>query len=535
MPILTLSMDTKSDTFKANKAASKKIIHDFNKQRQRIEAGGNEKAQQRLKALNKLPVRERIQRLIDPDTPFQELGAFAGYELYDTPLPAGGIITGIGQIHGTPCMIMANDPTVKAGTYFPITCKKQLRAQEIADENHLPCIYLVDSGGGFLPLQDEIFPDKDHFGRIFYNQARLSAKNIPQIAMVLGSATAGGAYVPAMADITIMVKQQSHIFLGGPPLVQAATGEIVSAEQLGGADVHCRKSGVADYYAADEQEAIDQARSAIAHLNRQPTLYAQTQPVIEPRYPAKNIPGFIPTDSRVPMEVRDIIACTVDDSEFDEFKQYYGNTLICGFAHIHGIPVGIIANNGILFSESALKGTQFIQLCCQRKIPLVFLQNITGFMVGQSYEARGIAKDGAKMVNAVACATVPKITIIIGGSFGAGNYAMCGRAYNPRFLAIWPNAKISIMGGEQAANVLTQIKVDQLQRQGGTWPEEEKKTFWNQIHQQYDRQSHAYYASARLWNDVIINPDETRQWLQFALNTSLQTPIEPTHFGVFRM
>ena len=513
----------------------KKIIKEYQARLAIIEQGGTEAAKKRHKEHNKLPVRKRIESLIDPNTPFMELSSFAGYELYETPLPAGGIITGIATIQNTLCMIIANDPTIKGGTYYPITLKKHLRAQEIAEKNQLPCIYIVDSGGAFLPLQDEVFPDKEHFGRIFYNQARMSANNIPQIAIVTGMCTAGGAYIPAMADISIMVKHQATIFLGGPPLVQAATGEIISAEELGGADVHCRKSGVADYYAEDEHDAFSIARKSILTLNRPNESLIASHPSTKPKLSSDTLLGIIPIDSRVPIEMKDIIACITDNSEFDEFKKYYATTLICAFAHIDGKPVGIIANNGILFSESALKGTQFIQLCNKRHIPMLFLQNITGFMIGKNYEEKGIAKDGAKMVNAIACSQVPKMTIIIGGSFGAGNYAMCGRAYNPDFLAIWPNAKIAVMGAEQAANVLTQVKVEQFKRLGQTWDETEKQKLWDKIYNDHQTKSSAYYASARLWDDAIINPTDTRSWVIQCLKvTSQQTPKQSS-YGVFRM
>ena len=480
-------------------------------------------------------MRDRIDELLDPSSPFLELSPLAGDQLYEEDVPAGGLITGIGQIAGQECMIVANDATVKGGTYYPVTVKKHLRAQEIAGENHLPCLYLVDSGGAYLPRQDEVFPDRDHFGRIFYNQARLSAQNIPQIAVVMGSCTAGGAYVPAMADESIMVKNQATIFLAGPPLVKAATGEEVSAEELGGADVHCRISGVADYYAQDDRQALEMARRIVSNLNRRKSLNLATQVPQEPAYDSNELLGIINADPRRPYDVREIIARLIDGSEFDEFKALYGVTLVCGFAHLYGYPVGIIANNGILFAESAQKGTHFIELCCQRKIPLIFLQNITGFMVGKKYENEGIAKHGAKMVTAVACANIPKFTVIIGGSYGAGNYAMCGRAYQPRFLFMWPNAKISVMGGEQAARVLTQVKDEQFKRQNKAWAETARDSFMDTIRAQYEQQGNAWYASAHLWDDGVISPLDTRRVLGLCLSAALNAPIGPTKFGVFRM
>ena len=455
--------------------------------------------------------------------------------MYDNAVPSAGILTGIGRVNGRECMIVANDATVKGGTYYPLTVKKHLRAQEIAEQNHLPCIYLVDSGGAFLPRQDEVFPDREHFGRIFYNQANMSAKGIPQLAVVMGSCTAGGAYVPAMSDESIIVKNQGTIFLAGPPLVKAATGEVVSAEELGGADVHSRTSGVTDHYAMNDLHALTIARNAVGHFNKQKRFDLETREVVEPIHASEEIYGLIPNDSRKPFEIREVIARIVDGSEFVEFKQLYGTTLVCGFAHIYGYPVGIIANNGILFSESAQKGTHFIELCSQRGIPLVFLQNITGFMVGKKYEAGGIAKDGAKLVTAVATTKVPKFTVIIGGSFGAGNYGMCGRAYNPRFLWMWPNARISVMGGEQAANVLAQVKRDNIEASGDSWPEEEELNFKKPIHEQYEHQGHPYYASARLWDDGVIDPVDTRMVLGLGISASLNAPAEATRFGVFRM
>jgi len=524
-----------SEQFKKNVAAmhlATKKLHEISR---KILHGASDKDKQRQRQLNKLLVRERIEALIDPGSAFLELSALAGYEMYEDYLPAGSLITGIGYIANQQCMIVANDAAVKGGTYYPITVKKHLRAQEIALQNHLPCVYLVDSGGAFLPRQDEVFPDRDHFGRIFFNQANLSAKNIAQIAVVLGSCTAGGAYVPAMADISIMVKQQATIFLGGPPLVRAATGEEISAEQLGGADVHCRQSGVADYYAENDYHALSIARQCVSHLNRARHTSLVLQPVEDPYYDPQELLGVINTDWRQPVDVREIIARLVDGSRFDEFKALYGTTLVCGFAHIHGYPVGIIANNGVLFSESALKGSHFIELCCKRGIPLVFLQNITGFMVGSKAEQGGIARDGAKMVHAVACANVPKFTIIVGNSYGAGNYAMCGRAYAPRLLFSWPNSRIGVMGGEQAANVLTQVKRDKMARHQQKWPEEEQQKFKDSIFQQYEHQGNPYYASARLWDDGVIDPLQTRTVLGIGLAMSQNAPDVATQFGIFRM
>lgn len=535
MPKLTSSINTQAALFDTNAQAMQQLVDQLTSTIQTIQQGGDEKSRQRHLAHGKLLPRERIFELIDKGSPFLELSPLAGYELYEDKIPAGGIITGIAQVAGQECMIIANDATVKGGTYYPITVKKHLRAQEIAFNNHLPCLYLVDSGGAFLPKQDEVFPDKEHFGRIFYNQANLSAQNIPQIAVVMGSCTAGGAYVPAMADESIMVKNQATIFLAGPPLVRAATGEIVSAEELGGAEVHCRTSGVADHYAQDDKHALAIARQVVANLNRCKKIALATKEPVAPLYDSRELYGIVNQDSRKPYDVREIIARIVDASEFDEFKALFGTTLVCGFAHIHGYPVGIVANNGILFAESALKGTHFIQLCNQRGIPLVFLQNITGFMVGQKYEAQGIAKHGAKMVTAVACATVPKFTIIIGGSFGAGNYAMCGKAYEPRFLWMWPNARISVMGGEQAAQVLSQVTQDKNARNNIPWPEEEKNAAMAKIREQYETQGNPYYASARLWDDGIIDPIDTRMVLGLAISAALNAPITKTTYGIFRM
>ena len=501
----------------------------------KIQKGGGEKARDRHTRHGKLLPRDRIELLLDPGSDFLELSPLAGYELYEEELPAGGIITGIGRIMGIDCMIIANDATVKGGTYYPITVKKHLRAQKIAETNLLPCIYLVDSGGAYLPKQDEVFPDENHFGRIFYNEANMSAKGIPQIAVVMGSCTAGGAYIPAMADESIMVANEATIFLAGPPLVKAATGEIVTAENLGGADVHCRVSGVADYYAQNDEHALAIARRLVSYMN-----YQRKCPVIlrepkEPSYDAEELYGIIPADPRYPFDVREIIIRIVDLSLFDEFKALYGKTIVCGFAHICGIPVGIIANNGILFSESALKATHFIEMCCQRSMPLLFLQNITGFMVGSKFESEGIAKHGAKLVTAVACANVPKVTMIIGGSFGAGNYAMCGRAYEPRFLWMWPNAHIGVMGGEQAANVLADVTREKKKRQSETWSAEDEQSFKASLLQQYQKQSSAYYSSARLWDDGVIDPIDTRKIIGMSLSIALNAPILPTHFGLFRM
>jgi len=532
---LESKVNPSSAEFKANTNTMQLLIQKLKETTARVQLGGAEKSQQRQREHGKMRVRERIDALLDTGSPFLELSALAGYQLYEDDVPAGSIICGIGQVMGQECMIVANDPSVKGGTYYPITIKKHLRAQEIAAENHLPCIYLVDSGGAFLPKQDEVFPDRDHFGRIFYNQANMSANNIPQIAVVMGSCTAGGAYVPAMADIAIMVKQQATIFLGGPPLVKAATGEVVSAEDLGGADVHCRKSGVADYYANDDLHALQIAREVVAQLNRRKHSVLNLAPVEEPAYDPEEILGIINLDPRHPYDIREVIARVVDGSRLDEFKANYGSTLICGFAHIHGYPVGIIANNGILFSESALKGTHFIQLCCKRKIPLVFLQNITGFMVGSKYEEEGIAKHGAKMVHAVACAKVPKFTVIVGNSYGAGNYAMCGRAYNPRLLFMWPNARIGVMGGEQAARVLAEVKEDKMLRHNETWDSADKEKFMATIRNQYEQQGNPYYSSAHLWDDGVINPTDTRQVLALSIAMSLNAPIPDTQFGIFRM
>ncbi|MFC1665209.1 carboxyl transferase domain-containing protein [Pseudomonadota bacterium] len=535
MAKITSNIKNKSKPFASNAEQMQSILADYRKNLKAIELGGNNASRQRHTQRGKLLPRKRIEKLLDQKSPFLEFSQFAGYGMYDDPLPAAGIITGIGKIANRECVIIANDATVKGGTYYPITVKKHLRAQEIAEQNHLPCVYLVDSGGAFLPEQDEVFPDREHFGRIFYNQANMSAKGIAQIAAVMGACTAGGAYVPAMSDEAIIVRNQGTIYLGGPPLVKAATGEIVSTEDLGGAELHTRTSGVADHLAEDDEHALDLLRQIIGQLNHPTRAVVDSKDPIDPLYPSTDLYGLVPTDKRLPMEIREVIARIVDASEFSEFKALYGKTLICGFAHICGFPVGIIANNGILFSESALKGTHFIELCCQRRIPLIFLQNITGFMVGKEYEARGIAKDGAKMVNAVACAQVPKLTVVVGGSFGAGNYAMCGRAYSPRFLWMWPNARISVMGGQQAAHVLAQIRRDNLEKQNKEWSQHDEETFKSPILKQYENQGHPYYASARLWDDGIIDPADTRKVLGLGLSAATNAPINKTRFGVFRM
>ena len=524
-----------SHEFKQNELYMLDLLTTLRKTIQAIATGGDEKARLRHQQHGKLLPRARLQQLLDPGSPFLELSQLAAFEVYPDPVPAAGIITGIGRVSNQHCMIVINDATVKGGTYYPLTVKKHLRAQEIAKQNHLPCLYLVDSGGAYLPLQDEVFPDREHFGRIFYNQALMSASNIPQIAIVMGSCTAGGAYVPAMADQSIMVKNQATIFLGGPPLVKAATGEVISAEALGGAEVHCRQSGVADYMAENDEHALELARNLVSQLNHPQPITPTRIESREPLYAASELNGIIPADPRKPFDIREIIARIVDASEFTEFKALYGTTLVCGFAHLFGYPIGIIANNGILFSESAQKATHFIELCTQRGIPLLFLQNITGFMVGSKYEASGIAKHGAKMVMAVANANIPKLTVIIGGSFGAGNYAMCGRGFDPRFLWTWPNARISVMGGEQAANVLAQINRDKHTKQQTNWPLEEEESFKAEMRNQYEKQGNPYYASARLWDDGVIAPEDTRVVLGLSLAAALNAPITPTHYGVFRM
>ncbi|TNE30111.1 MAG: methylcrotonoyl-CoA carboxylase [Alphaproteobacteria bacterium] len=535
MSVIESRINTSSPEFQENAAAMQATVADMKAKLGDILAGGHEHAREKHTSRGKLLPRDRVNTLLDAGSPFLELSQFAAHDVYDDHVPAAGIITGIGRVSGQDCMVVANDATVKGGTYYPLTVKKHLRAQEVAAQNNLPCIYLVDSGGAFLPKQDEVFPDKEHFGRIFYNQANMSAAGIPQIAVVMGSCTAGGAYVPAMADESVIVRNQGTIFLGGPPLVKAATGEIVSAEDLGGADVHCRKSGVTDHYAEDDDHALALARQIVGTLNRvkRPDLDIRTPE--EPAYDPSEIYGIIPKTSRKPYDVREVIARTVDGSRFDEFKKLYGETLVCGFAHIHGIPVGILANNGILFSESALKGAHFVEMCSKRRIPLVFLQNITGFMVGQKYEAGGIAKDGAKLVHAVSCAQVPKFTMLIGGSFGAGNYGMCGRAYNPRLLFSWPNSRISVMGAEQAATVLATVKRDGIEGKGGKWSKKEEESFKQPILEQYETQGHPYYASARLWDDGIIDPADTRTVLGLGLSAALNAPVEETNFGIFRM
>ena len=535
MAVIESRIDRSDAGFRANAEHLQGLVADLKDKLQTVALGGGEKARAKHTERGKLLPRERIRALLDPGSPFLELSPMAAWGLYENQAPSAGIITGIGRVHGQEVMVVANDATVKGGTYFPMTVKKHLRAQEIAEENRLPCVYLVDSGGAFLPLQDEVFPDKGHFGRIFYNQARLSGQNIPQIAVVMGSCTAGGAYVPAMSDETIIVREQGTIFLGGPPLVKAATGEVVDAEALGGADVHTRVSGVADHFAENDAHALELARGVVRHLNRVKPMPLAIRAPREPLYPASDLYGIVPKDTRIPFDIREIIARLVDGSEFDEFKARYGTTLVTGFAHLHGYPVGIVANNGILFAECALKGAHFIELCNQRNIPLIFLQNITGFMVGRKYENAGIAKDGAKMVTAVACSSVPKFTVVIGGSFGAGNYAMCGRAYQPRMLWMWPNSRISVMGGEQAASVLATVRRDGLEAAGKSWPAEDEEAFKAPIRSQYESQGHPYYASARLWDDGIIDPADTRRVLGLALSATLNAPIEPQRYGVFRM
>ena len=535
MTILDTRLNARSADFQANAAAMRALVDDLKAQIDQAAQGGGEAARAKHTARGKLLPRERVQMLLDPGTPFLELAPLAAHGMYHGAAPCAGIVAGIGRVSGVDCMIVCNDATVKGGTYYPLTVKKHLRAQEVAQQNRLPCIYLVDSGGANLPNQDEVFPDRDHFGRIFYNQANMSAQGIAQIAVVMGSCTAGGAYVPAMSDETIIVRNQGTIFLGGPPLVKAATGEVVSAEDLGGGDVHTRLSGVADHLAQNDLHAIALARQAVRNLNARKEPPIATVDPVAPLYPAEELYGVIPTDTRKPFDVREIIARIVDGSEFDEFKARFGTTLVCGFARIEGMPVGIIANNGILFSESALKGAHFIELCCQRKTPLVFLQNITGFMVGRKYENEGIARNGAKMVTAVATAQVPKFTVIIGGSFGAGNYGMCGRAYSPRFLWMWPNARISVMGGEQAASVLATVKRDGIEARGGSWSAEEEAAFKAPIKEQYEVQGHPYYATARLWDDGVIDPADTRRVLALGLSAALNAPIPETKFGLFRM
>jgi len=545
MEAIPTRIDPAGQEFRDNEAFYLKIVDDLKRKLDTVRRGGDPELVEKSRERGKLLARERIESLLDPDTPFMELSTLAALDMYNNEAPSAGIVTGIGYVHGREVMVIANDATVKGGTYYPMTVKKHLRAQEIALESHLPCIYLVDSGGAFLPLQDEVFPDREHFGRIFYNQAQMSSRQIPQISVVMGSCTAGGAYVPAMSDETVIVKGTGTIFLGGPPLVKAATGEEVTAEELGGADVHCRRSGVTDHMAEDDRAALRLARTIAGNLNRRPRTFLDVAPSEEPAYDPREIYGIIPRDPRKPYDVREIIARLVDGSKFHEFKALYGTTLVCGWARIHGYPVGILANNGILFSESAIKGSHFIEVCCQRHLPLVFLQNITGFMVGKQYEAGGIAKDGAKMVTAVACAAVPKFTVIVGGSFGAGNYGMCGRAYGPRQLWMWPNARISVMGGEQAANVLLTVKLDQMWRkqrpmgepEKGKPPmsEEEQKKFKEGIMSKYDSVGSPYYSTARVWDDGIIDPLDTRTVLGIGISAALNAPIPDTRFGVFRM
>jgi len=535
MSILQTQINPRSEAFQANDVAMRHEVGKLRELTAAIHQGGGEKARTRHESRGKLFVRDRIDHLIDEGSPFLEFSSLAAHEVYDSEIPAAGVVTGIGRVSGVECVIVANDATVKGGTYFPLTVKKHLRAQEIARKHRLPCLYLVDSGGAFLPRQDEVFPDRDHFGRIFYNQATLSAEGIPQIAVVMGSCTAGGAYVPAMADESIIVREQGTIFLGGPPLVKAATGESISAEDLGGADVHAKVSGVADHYAENDAHALQLARACVSRLNWQKRGELKMQPSKPPRLDPAELYGIVGTDLKKPYDVREVIGRIVDDSDFDEFKRTYGDTLVTGFAHIHGHPVGIVANNGVLFSESAVKGAHFIELCAQRKIPLVFLQNITGFMVGSKYEHEGIAKHGAKLVTAVACARVPKFTVLIGGSFGAGNYGMCGRAFEPNLLFMWPNARISVMGGEQAAGVLSQVKREQIEREGREWTKDEEEAFKAPTREQYEHQGHPTYASARLWDDGVIDPMQTREILGLSLAAAMNAEVEETRFGVFRM
>jgi 3-methylcrotonyl-CoA carboxylase beta subunit len=534
MAAISSRVDVHSHEFRDNERAMSELAADVRRQAARVALGGSQAATRKHKAAGKLTARERVRVLLDTGSPFLELSQLAAHGLYGGEIAAAGIVTGIGRVSGRECVIVANDPTVKGGTYYPITVKKHLRAQEIARDNRLPCVYLVESGGAFLPAQDEVFPDRDHFGRIFYNQATLSGAGIAQIAVVHGSCTAGGAYVPAMSDENVIVKNQGRVFLGGPPLVKAATGEDIDAESLGGADVHCRESGVCDHYAENDTHALSIARRIVSRLAPAEDTNPP-QASREPKYNPAELYGVVPANLRKPYDVREVIARLVDASELDEFKQLYGTTLVCGFAHIGGYPVGILANNGILFSESALKGAHFIELCTRTRVPLLFLQNITGFMVGRRAEAGGIAKDGAKLVTAVACANVPKLGVIIGGSYGAGNYAMCGRAYSPRFLFQWPNARISVMGGEQAASVLATVKRDQLKAAGQEWPAAEEEAFKQPIQQQYETQGHPYYSSARLWDDGVIDPAETRRVLALCLAAARHAPAEETRFGVFRM
>jgi 3-methylcrotonyl-CoA carboxylase beta subunit len=535
MPVIKSQLNVRGEDFRANAERMKGLVADLRAKVAGVTQGGDEASRQRHVKRGKLLPRERVRNLLDPGSPFLEVGQLAAFGMYNNDAPGAGIITGIGRVSGRECAIVCNDATVKGGTYYPMTVKKHLRLQEIAAQNRLPCIYLVDSGGANLPNQDEVFPDREHFGRIFYNQANLSSQGIPQIACVMGSCTAGGAYVPAMSDEVVIVKGQGTIFLGGPPIVKAATGEIVTPEDLGGAEVHTRVSGVADHYALDDAHALSIVRRIVSNLNFEKKCSLKIRKPEDPLYPTEEIYGVIPVEGRKPYDVREIIARIVDGSELDEFKANYGTTIVTGFAHLHGYPVAILANNGVLFSESSLKATHFIELACQRGIPLLFLQNITGYMVGRKYEAGGIAKDGAKMVTAVATARVPKFTAIIGGSYGAGNYGMCGRAYSPRFLWMWPNARISVLGGEQAASVLATVRRDGIEGKGGSWAKEEEAKFKQPILEQYERQGHPYYASARLWDDGVIDPADMRRLLGLAISASLNAPIEETKFGVFRM
>ncbi|EAT10723.1 methylcrotonoyl-CoA carboxylase [Bermanella marisrubri] len=535
MPVIKSKINVNAESFQQNAQHTQHIVSDLRNLIQRISLGGGEAAQARHKSRGKLLARERIAELLDEGSPFLEVGQLAAHEVYGEEVPCAGVVAGVGKVSGVECMIVANDATVKGGSYYPLTVKKHLRAQEIAQKNYLPCIYMVDSGGANLPRQDEVFPDRDHFGRIFYNQANMSAMGIPQIAVVMGSCTAGGAYVPAMADESIIVKEQGTIFLAGPPLVQMATGEQVDAETLGGGDMHTSTSGVADHLAQDDHHAIELTRQSIARLNWRKQVDLDVADVVAPLYPAEEIYGLVPSDLKKPMDVHEIIARIVDGSEFDEYKARFGNSLVCGFARIYGYPVGIIANAGILFSESAQKGANFIELCCQRNIPLVFLQNITGFMVGSKYEQEGIAKHGAKMVNAVACAKVPKFTMVIGGSFGAGNYGMCGRAYDPNFMWMWPNARISVMGGEQAAGVMALITKGAKEKRGEPFSEQDEAAFKAPLLEKYEQEGHPYYASARLWDDGVIDPAQSREVLGLAISASLNAPTQKTQFGIFRM
>jgi 3-methylcrotonyl-CoA carboxylase beta subunit len=535
MPVIKSQLDARSSEFRANAERMRALVDDLRDKVAKISLGGDAAARDKHVARGKLLPRERVRKLLDPGSPFLEIGQLAALGLYNDEAPGAGIIAGIGKVSGRECVIVCNDATVKGGTYFPLTVKKHLRAQEIAAQNRLPCIYLVDSGGANLPNQDEVFPDREHFGRIFYNQANLSAAGIAQIACVMGSCTAGGAYVPAMSDESVIVKEQGTIFLGGPPLVKAATGEIVTPEELGGADLHTRISGVADHLAQNDEHALAIVRRIVRNLNSRKDVSLELREPAEPLYPADELYGVIPADPRKPYDVRELLARILDGSELDEFKHNYGTTIVTGFAHIHGYPVAVLANNGILFSDSSLKAAHFIELACQRGIPLLFLQNIAGYMVGRKYEAGGIAKDGAKMVTAVATARVPKFTLIVGGSFGAGNYGMCGRAYSPRMLWTWPNARVSVMGGEQAAAVLSTVRRDAIEAKGGKWSKEDEEAFKAPIREQYERQGHPYYGSARLWDDGVIDPADTRRLLALAISASLNAPVEETKFGVFRM